>query len=69
MIQNENAIWVVVQMYCPNCGTLSAGYKREDGKQYFQCKKCDLVMVRTYKNRRHDTIELTIPKGIERVSR
>ena len=67
MTQNNKNIWTVVQMYCPNCGTLNYGYKDSDGRNHFECKKCTLIMVRAYKNRRHDTVEITIPPGVERL--
>lgn len=65
--QEKKNTWTVVQMYCPNCGTLNVGYKDQEGRNHFQCKKCTVVMVRSYKNRRHDIIELTIPQGLDRV--
>lgn len=38
-----------------------------EGKSYFKCKRCTLSMIRSYKNRRHDNIEITIPKGLARM--
>ena len=66
MIQNKSSLWTVVQMYCPNCGTLNVGYTNEDGRSRFQCQRCQIIMVRSYKNRRHDLIEVMLPKGAQR---
>lgn len=68
IIQREINAWMVIQMYCPNCGTLNNGYQDQDGKHHFQCGKCGVAMVRYYKNRRHDLIEVTIPRDRERLS-
>ena len=68
MVQRELNTWTVVQMYCPNCGTLSTGYRDQNGKHQFQCKRCGVAMVRSYKSRRQDLIEVTLPKGAERLS-
>ena len=68
MAKKEFNAWTAVQMYCPNCGTMSVGYKDEEGKCHFQCERCSVVMVRSYKNRRHDLIEITVPQGRERLS-
>ena len=59
--------WTTVPMYCPNCGTLNGGYRNSEGKIKYECPKCRLVMVRTYKNRRHDLLEITIPDGMVRL--
>ena len=67
MDRKENT-WTAVQMYCPNCGTLSTGYQDESRKHRFQCKYCGVAMVRSYKNRRHDLIEVTLPKDADRLS-
>ena len=55
--------WETVKIYCPNCGTLNFGYKNDLGNSKFQCSKCSLVMLRSYKSRRKDIVELSIPKG------
>lgn len=67
MNQNNRKCWETVSMYCPNCATLNTGYKDEEGKVKFQCNRCKMVMVRMYKNRRHDIIEVTIPDGMTRL--
>ena len=59
--------WTTVPMYCPNCGTLNNGYKNSEGKIKYECPQCGLVMVRTYKNRRHDLLDITIPEGMARL--
>ncbi len=68
MVQRELNTWTVVQMYCPNCGTLSTGYRDQNGKHRFQCKRCGVAMVRSYKSRRQDLIEVTIPRDADRLS-
>ncbi len=68
MVQKESNAWTVVKIYCPNCGTLNVGYQDENGRHRFQCKYCGVVMVRSYKNRRHDLIEVTLPKDADRLS-
>lgn len=67
MNQKENTVWETVPMYCPNCGQFNLGYKDEEGRIKYQCSKCTMVMVRSYKNRRHDIIEVTIPNGMRRL--
>ena len=68
MVQRELNTWTVVQIYFPNCGTLNIGYRDQNGKHRFQCKRCGVAMVRSYKSRRQDLIEVTLPKGTERLS-
>lgn len=68
MAQKTLGAQTIVKMHCPNCGVLSVGYRDTEGRCHFQCKKCSVVMVRTYKNRRHDMIEITVPQGRERLS-
>ena len=68
MVQRELNTWTVVQIYCPNCGTLSTGYRDQNDKHRFQCKRCGVAMVRSYTSRRQDLIEVTLPKGAERLS-
>lgn len=68
MVQRELNTWTVVQMYCPNCGTLSIGYRDQNGKHRFQCKRCGVAMVRSHKSRRQDLIEVTIPRDADRLS-
>lgn len=67
MNSNEWKAWETISMYCPNCATLNNGYRDKEGKIKFQCTRCKMVMVRSYKNRRHDIIEVTIPQGMERL--
>ncbi len=59
--------WIPVPLYCPNCGNLSEGYRNAEGKIKYECNRCKLVMVRSYKNRRQDLLELFIPQGMERI--
>jgi predicted RNA-binding Zn-ribbon protein involved in translation (DUF1610 family) len=64
---NYEELWTTVPMYCPNCGTINDGYRNSEGKIKYECPRCGLVMVRTYKNRRHDLLEITIPEGMARL--
>ena len=66
-MQNNIGLWTSIPMYCPNCGELNDGYQKDDGKVRYECRRCALQMIRSYKNRRHDLIELTIPKGMGRL--
>ena len=62
-MKKENNYWRTSQIYCPNCGTLNIGYMDDLGNSKFQCRRCSLVIVRSYKSRRKDIIELLVPKG------
>ena len=57
--------WKLYPMFCPNCGITSYGYKSEDGKIRYVCRKCAVKFVRMQKGRRHDTIELFAAQGQE----
>lgn len=59
--------WVPFSWHCPNCGAKVIGYKNEKGTIKVECTRCRVVMVRTFKGRRHDTIDIYAPKGEERV--
>lgn len=54
--------WTRVPMYCPKCGTLNDGFQNEEGKLRYECKRCKVIMVRSYKNRRSEVLELKISK-------
>ncbi len=56
----KNIKYKEMPMYCPHCGRLNIGYEDEDGKIRYECKnpKCRVVMIRTVKSRRHDSMEL-----------
>lgn len=62
MNPKENEVWLPHQMYCPSCGTLNTGYKNGEGAIKYQCKRCQVVFVRSYKNRRSDVIEVCVTK-------
>ena len=47
MPKKEMGSWTAVQMYCPNCGTLNVGYKDQEGKYRFRCKRCTVVLLRS----------------------
>ena len=51
------------QIYCPNCGTFNIGQLLENGEHQFRCENCRVMMVRSRCSRRHNTIQLIVPKG------
>ena len=53
----------VIPMYCSNCGALLYGYRNDEGKIKYECKRCGTVAVRVQKGRRHDKIDLYAPEG------
>ena len=59
--------WVPFSWHCPNCGALVTGYKNAQGTIKLECERCRVVMVRSFKGRRHDSIDLYAPKGAERL--
>lgn len=59
----KNDVWTPIPMYCSNCGHLNYGYRNEEGKIKYECKKCKVVAVRTQKGRRHDRIDIYAPDG------
>lgn len=59
--------WVPFSWHCPNCGALVTGYKNAQGTIKLECERCRVVMVRSFKGRRHDSIDLYAPVGAERV--
>lgn len=59
--------WTPVPMHCPNCGEINIGYRNEENKIRYECQLCKVVLVRTQKGRRHDTIEMYAPTGEERL--
>lgn len=52
-----------IPMYCSNCGELLYGYRNDEGKIKYECKRCGTVAVRVQKGRRHDKIDLYAPEG------
>ena len=42
-------------------------YKNEENKIRYECQTCKVVFVRIQKGRRHDTIEMYAPAGVERL--
>ena len=52
-----------VQIYCPNCGTFNIGQSLDNGEHQFRCEKCRVMMIRSHHSRRHNTIQLIVPKG------
>lgn len=62
MNPKENEVWLPHEMYCPKCGTLNTGYRNSEDAIRYECKRCNVVFVRTHKNRRSDIIEVSVSK-------
>lgn len=60
---SDNLVIYGHQMYCSNCGELLYGYRNDEGKIKYECKRCGTVAVRVQKGRRHDKIDLYAPEG------
>ncbi len=60
-----NEEWRPFVWRCSQCGADVTGYKNARGDIKVQCGRCKLVMVRTIKGKRHSTMELYTPKGVE----
>lgn len=60
-MKNDN--WTPIPMFCPNCGQLNYGYRNEEERIKYECKKCKVVFVRTKKSRRHDCLDIYVPAG------
>ena len=43
--------WTPIPMYCSNCGALLYGYRNDEGKIKYECKRCGTVAVRVQKGR------------------
>lgn len=59
----KKEIWTPIPMFCPNCGQLNYGYRNEEGRIKYECKRCKVVFVRTQKGRRHDRVDIYVPSG------
>lgn len=59
--------WTAIPMFCPNCGQLNYGYQNKEAKIRYECTRCEVVLIRTTKGRRHDTIEIYAATGTERL--
>ncbi len=58
--------WTIYSWYCPNCKNEVAGLKNEKNQIKVTCNHCGITMVRTLCSRRHDMINIFLPKGEER---
>ena len=63
-VTNDN--WTPIPMYCSNCGELLYGYRNDEGKIKYECKRCGTVTVRVQKRCRHNKIDLYAPEGLNR---
>ena len=59
--------WIPFSWHCSNCGNVVTGYKNQNGDIKVQCSKCHVVMIRKFKSKKHDTIDVSAPKGLERL--
>ena len=53
---------ITVQIFCPDCGIATTGYRMENGEQRFRCAKCRMMLIRSYDSRRHSTIAMIAPR-------
>ncbi len=51
-------VWTPFSWHCPNCGTIVTGFKNPNGDIKVECSRCHATMVRRFKGRRHDTIDI-----------
>lgn len=58
--------WIPFSWHCSSCGNVVTGYKNQNGDIKVQCSRCHVVMVRKFRNKKHDTIDVYAPKGQER---
>ena len=56
MTNNEK--WIAFAWHCPECGAKVTGYKNRQGTISLKCPNCRIAMVRTFRGRRHETIDL-----------
>ena len=49
---------MLVRMYCPNCGKLLAGLKRDDGAVHFVCGKCQVQILSIRKTGRETVLKV-----------
>jgi len=61
--------WTTFSWHCANCGTVVTGLKNQNGDIKVQCSRCRVVMVRRFKSKRCDTIDVYAPRGCERQAR
>ena len=54
--------WRPFSWHCPNCGSLVTGYKNADNEVKVECTKCHSVMIRKFKSRKHNAIDIYAPK-------
>lgn len=47
----------------PTAVAIVTGYKNQNNDIKVQCSRCQVVMVRRFKSRKHDTIDLFAPEG------
>jgi len=53
--------WIPFTWYCPNCGATVIGFKNQQGSIKLECQRCRIVMVKTFRGRRHELIEIYAP--------
>lgn len=59
----EDHAWMPFQWHCPNCGHIVIGYKNTSGVVKVECKICHVAMVRKFKGKNHDTIDVYMPQS------
>lgn len=58
-------MWTPRSWYCSNCGNKVTAFMNGSGSFKVECSRCRVVMVRTSRSRRHDTINIYAPDGQE----
>ena len=59
--------WTAIRWYCCNCGTLVIGFQNSNGTIKAECNRCRACMVRKYKTKGHDIIDIFAPPGMYRI--
>ena len=65
MTPTMEEMWVPRSWYCSNCGNKVTAYMNGSGNYKVECDRCGVVMVRTIRSRRHDTINIYAQDGQE----
>ena len=50
--------WIPFSWHCSNCGHIVQGYKNPDGDIKVKCSRCHVIMIRRFRSKKRDTIEI-----------
>jgi ribosomal protein S27E len=59
--------WKPITIHCPNCGTITTGYKNNEGTVKLECRICRVTIIYKQMGRRHDRIDIYALEGQERL--